>query len=178
MAGHSKWHNIKRKKAAVDAKKGKIFSKISRQIIVAAKEGGGDPDTNPSLRLAIDKAKEANMPKDNIERAIERGVEGVSGDSYKPQIYEGFGPNGEAFYIKALTDNKNRTVSEIRTIFDTFGGSLGDAGSTAYIFSPDPTNPSYKIDIESEDHSQKLKDLFEELEDHDDIQEVYINFDL
>jgi len=178
MAGHSKWHNIKRKKASEDAKKGKIFSKISRQIIVAAKEGGGDPDTNSSLRVAIDKAKEVNMPKENIERAIERGAKGIGGEDYKPQIYEGFGAGGEAFYIKALTDNKNRTVSEIRRIFDTHGGSLGGAGSTAYIFSPESFEPSYKIEIADNSQKQELKELFEELEGHDDVQEVYINFDL
>jgi YebC/PmpR family DNA-binding regulatory protein len=177
MAGHSKWANIKRKKAATDAKRGKIFSKLVRLITVAAKEGGGDVDANPSLRLAVDKAKAANMPKDNIQRAIDKGT-GKSGSvNYYEAIYEGYGPEGVAFYIKALTDNKNRTVAEVRNVFTRFGGSLGDAGSAAYIFN-DPENPSFDIPISNQTIAEKLMNLYDALEDLDDIQDIYTNMNI
>jgi len=175
MSGHSKWANIKRKKEVTDAKKSKIFSKMSRLISVAARKGG-DPDSNPQLRLAVEKAKEARMPKENIDKAIAKGSGQAGGESYSEAIYEGFGPNGEAFYITALTDNKNRTVSEIRNIFSRFGGSLGGAGSTAYIFNPDPSNPSYTVEINDKAYASKLEALLEELDDHEDVQDVYVNF--
>jgi len=175
MSGHSKWANIKRKKEVTDAKKSKIFSKMSRVISVAARNGA-DPDSNPSLRLAVEKAREARMPKENIDKAIQKGSgQGGAGVFYEA-VYEGFGPNGEAFYISALTDNKNRTVAEIRNIFSKFGGSLGGAGSTAYIFQPDPENPSYSIEIDDTSLAHKLTGLLEELDDHDDVQDVYVNF--
>ena len=148
MSGHSKWANIKRKKEVTDSKKSKIFSKMSRLISVAAKNGA-DVDSNPSLRLAVERAKEARMPKENIDRAIEKGSGQGGSVSFFETVYEGFGPNGEAFYIKALTDNVNRTVAEIRNIFSKHGGSLGGLGSTAYIFSPDPDNPSYTVEVDS-----------------------------
>lgn len=178
MSGHSKWANIKRQKGANDEKKGKIFSKMSRAITVAAKLGGGDPSGNPTLRLAIEKAKEARMPKDNIERAIAKGTGSGLGDSYTETVYEGFGPGGEAFYVTALTDNKNRTVAELRTIFSKAGGSLGGAGSTAYIFSPDPETPIFTVQVSDKEYAQKLLDLCELLDDHDDVQEVYTNFEV
>ncbi len=175
MSGHSKWANIKRKKEVTDSKKSKVFSKMSRLISVAARNGG-DPESNAQLRLAVEKAKEARMPKDNIDKAIAKGAGTGGADTYSEVVYEAYGPNGEAFYIEALTDNKNRTVAEIRNIFSKFGGSLGGAGSTAYIFSPDPENPNYTMEITEHSQASKLEALLEELDDHDDIQEVYFNF--
>ena len=176
MSGHSKWANIKRKKEVTDSKKSKIFSKMSKLISVAAKSGA-DPDSNPKLRLAVERAKEARMPKDNIDRAIAKGSGQGGGVSFSEVVYEGFGPNGEAFYIKGLTDNINRTVAEIRNIFSKHGGSLGGSGSTSYIFSPDPENPSYMVEVAPED-AKKLEGLLEDIDDHDDVQDVYVNFEL
>lgn len=178
MSGHSKWANIKRQKGANDAKKSKIFSKLTRAITVAAKQGGGDVDANPTLRVAVEKAREARMPKDNIDKAIAKGTGSGSSETFYEVIYEGYGPSGEAFYITALTDNKNRTVAEIRNIFSKFGGSLGGAGSTSYIFMPDPTNPTFSLDISDTSLANKLVKLLEELEDQDDVQDVYFNFNL
>jgi len=176
MSGHSKWANIKRKKEVTDAKKSRLFSKMSRLISVAAKSGA-DPDSNPTLRLAVERAKEARMPRENIERAIEKGSGQGGSVNFVEAVYEGFGPNGEAFYIKALTDNINRTVAEIRNIFSRHGGSLGAAGSTAYIFASDPDNPIYMVDVD-DISAKKLGDLLDELDDHDDIQDIYVNFEL
>lgn len=176
MSGHSKWANIKRKKEVTDSKKSKIFSKMSKLISVAAKNGA-DPDSNPSLRLAVERAKEARMPKENIDRALDKGSGQGGSVSFFETVYEGFGPNGEAFYIRALTDNINRTVAEIRNIFSKHGGSLGGLGSTAYIFSPDPDNPSYMVEVD-DSSAKKLEELLEELDDHDDIQDVFVNFEL
>ena len=177
MAKHSKWDNIKRVKEVKDAKRSKIFSKISRLIMVAAKQGGGDPDSNPNLRLAVEKAREARMPNENIDKAIRKGTgEGSEGSNFSEAVYEGFGPNGEAFYIRALTDNRNRTVSEVRNVFNKFAGSLGGAGSTSYIFLPDPTKPSYTVELSDLRYADKLTNLIDELEENDDIQEVYFNF--
>jgi YebC/PmpR family DNA-binding regulatory protein len=135
MAGHSKWSKIKRQKAVVDAAKGKVFTKIIREITIAAREGGGDPTTNARLSLAIDNAKASNMPKDNIERAIKKGIgEQGSASSYAEIIYEGYGPGGVAYLVEASTDNVNRTVGEIRHIFSKQGGNLGTSGSVAYLF--------------------------------------------
>jgi YebC/PmpR family DNA-binding regulatory protein len=135
MAGHSKWAGIKHKKAIVDARRGKLFTKLARAITVAAKEGGGDPEGNPSLSLAIQKAKDASMPKDNIERAIAKGTgEGTDADALETVVYEGYGPGGVAIMIEALTDNRNRTGSEVRHIFGKHGGNLGEPGSVAYLF--------------------------------------------
>ena len=135
MAGHSKWAGIKHKKAIVDAKRGKLFTKLARAITVAAKEGGGDPEGNPSLSLAVQKAKDASMPKDNIERAIAKGTgEGADADALEAVLYEGYGPGGVAVLVEALTDNRNRTGSEIRHIFSKHGGNLGEPGSVAYLF--------------------------------------------
>jgi YebC/PmpR family DNA-binding regulatory protein len=135
MAGHSKWAGIKHKKAIVDAKRGKLFTKLARAITVAAKEGGGDPEGNPALSLAIQKAKDASMPKDNIERAIAKGTgEGADADALEAVMYEGYGPGGVAILVEALTDNRNRTGSEIRHAFNKHGGNLGEPGSVAYLF--------------------------------------------
>ena len=134
MAGHSKWANIKHRKAAVDAKRGKIFTKLIRELTVAAKEGGGDPEANPRLRTAVATAKGANMPNDTIERAIKRGTGDIEGVVYNEIFYEGYGPGGSAVYVKTLTDNKNRTVSDIRRIFTKHGGGLGENGCVAWMF--------------------------------------------
>ena len=134
MSGHSKWASIKHKKGALDAKRGKLFSKISREIIVAAKTGGGDPDTNNRLRLAISKAREANMPADNIERAIKRGSGGLEGINYEETAFEGYGPGGVAILVQCLTDNKNRTSAEIRNILSKKDASLAGAGSVSWLF--------------------------------------------
>jgi YebC/PmpR family DNA-binding regulatory protein len=135
MAGHSKWAGIKHKKAIVDARRGKLFTKLARAITVAAKEGGGDVDGNPSLALAVQKAKDASMPKDNIERAIAKGTgEGADADALETVVYEGYGPGGVAVLVEAMTDNRNRTGSEIRHTFAKHGGSLGEPGSVAYLF--------------------------------------------
>lgn len=179
MSGHYKWAQIKRDKAVNDSKRSKVFSKISKAISAAAKQGGGDPDSNPTLRLALEKAREARMPKDNIDRAIAKGTGGGSdSNDFVDVIYEGYGPSGEAFYIKGLTDNRNRTVAEIRGIFSRYGGSLGGAGSTAYIFAADPENPAFTIEVNDMALAEKLTKMLEELEDHDDVQDVYVNFDL
>ena len=134
MSGHSKWAGIKHRKAAQDAKRGKLFTKLIREITVAAREGGGNPDTNPRLRTAIERARDANMPQDNIEKAIKRGTGELPGVSYETCIFEGYGPGGVAIMAEALTDNKNRTSAEIRNIFSKKGGNLAGSGSVAWIF--------------------------------------------
>lgn len=134
MAGHSKWANIKFRKGAQDARRGKIFTKLIREITIAARAGGSDLTSNPRLRLAVDKAKAQSMPKDNIERAIKRGSGELDGDNYDEVRYEGYGPNGVAVMVDCLTDNRNRTVAEVRHAFTKFGGNLGADGSVAYLF--------------------------------------------
>ena len=239
MSGHSKWATIKHKKAATDSKRGKLFTKLIKMLTVAAKNGGGNPDTNPSLRLAIDKAKEANMPQDNIDRAIKKGTGELPGVTYESISYEGYGPGGVAFYVDVLTDNKNRVASEVRNIFSKSGGNLAVAGAVSRLFekkglfivnkkdasedqlmaiildagAEDMSDegetfeiqcqpPDYekvkkaleaaKIKIESSevtllpkntvkvtgDQAKKVLSLVEELEDNDDVQNVYANFDI
>jgi YebC/PmpR family DNA-binding regulatory protein len=134
MAGHSKWANIQHRKGAQDKKRGKLFTKLIREITVAARMGGGDPDSNPRLRLAIDKARAQSMPKDNIERAIKRGSGETDGDDFQEIRYEGYGPGGTAVMVDCLTDNRNRTVAEVRHAFTKFGGNLGADGSVNYLF--------------------------------------------
>ena len=134
MSGHSKWSTIKRKKGAADAKRGKIFTQLIREISMAAKLGGGDPDANPRLRLAIDRARGQNMPKDNVERAIKRGTGELEGETYEEIRYEGYGPGGAALIVETLTDNRNRTVGEVRHVFAKYGGNLGSSGCVAYLF--------------------------------------------
>ena len=134
MAGHSKWANIKHKKAAQDAKRGKVFTKLIREITVAAKMGGGDPADNPRLRAAVDKALSANMTKDTIQRAIDRGAGGGDNDNVEELTYEGYGPGGVAVLVEVMTDNKNRTVAEVRHAFSKCGGNLGTDGSVSYLF--------------------------------------------
>lgn len=134
MSGHSKWANIKHRKAAVDAKRGKVFTKLIRELTVAAKHGGGEAESNPRLRTAIAAAKNQNMPNDTIDRAIKRGTGEIGGDDFVEISYEGYGPGGSAVLVQALTDNRNRTVSDIRRIFTKHGGSLGENGCVAWMF--------------------------------------------
>jgi YebC/PmpR family DNA-binding regulatory protein len=134
MSGHSKWSTIKRKKEKEDSKRAKVFNKVIRELTTAAREGGGDPDANPRLRTALDNAKSANMPQDNIERAIKKGTGELPGASYDSAIYEGYGPGGVAIYVEVLTDNKNRSVAEIRHIFSKNDGHLGENGCVAWMF--------------------------------------------
>ncbi|HLU99863.1 MAG TPA: YebC/PmpR family DNA-binding transcriptional regulator [Acidobacteriota bacterium] len=239
MSGHSKWHSIRHKKAAVDAKRGKMFTRLIKEITVAARLGGGDPDANPRLRIAIQAAKDANMPQDNIKRAILKGTGELPGQSYEEQTYEGYGPGGVAVFIEALTDNKNRTVAEIRHIFTKHNGNLGEAGSVQWMFdkkgyiavprdaiseekllevsleagaedlrtegdtyaiytayedlesvrqaleaagipieSSELTMvPQNQVHIEGKT-AQQMLNLIEALEEHDDVQNVYANFDI
>lgn len=239
MSGHSKWSSIKHKKAAADSKRGKVFTKIIREIMVAARTSGGDPETNPRLRTAINTAKAANMPSDNIDRAIKKGTGELEGVTYEEVHYEGYGPNGVAVYVMCLTDNKNRTASEVRNIFSKKNGSMGGAGSVAWIFEKkglivvsqekvseeqlmevalqagaedlstsngkfeiitDPASfepvkqnlEKSKIQTESAeltyipknqvpltpDKARAVLQLVEALEDHDDVQNVYANFEI
>lgn len=239
MAGHSKWANIKHRKGRQDAARGKLWSKISRQIIVAAKAGGGDPDANLALRYAIDEAKSANMPKDTIEKAIKKGTGDIEGVSYEEIIYEGYGPGGTAFMVQCLTDNRNRTAPEMRNIFERFGGTLGATNCVAYMFQQKGTfvidtsaveedalmdialeagaddvtteGEFYEVTCEpanfgairnaladadiattsaeiamvadnllplDADTARKAVSLMETIEDHDDVQKVFTNFDI
>lgn len=177
MAGHSKWANIKHKKAAEDQKRGKQFSKIARGIRQAVREGGsGDPETNASLRIWLDKAKEVNLPKDNIKRAIDAGL--GKGDSGQMQevIYEGFGPQGVGMMVVCLTDNKNRTTAEVRYAFNKMEGSLGSPGSVKYMFSRDERgNYSCKmpIPVQDDDQRQKIQQLVDDLLELEDVESVY-----
>jgi len=240
MAGHSHWAGIKHKKAANDAKRGKVWSKLARTIIVAAKTGGGDPSANLSLRYAIDKAKAANMPKDTIAKAIKKGTGELGAINYEEVLYEGYGANGVAIMVEALTDNRNRTAPEIKKLFEKYGGSMGTSGCVNWIFSKKglitvkiddvdedtlmeialssgaddmentgqvyeitcepaayeglkntlaaqeiPTEvaeismvPQNHVSIDNENTAKKILNLMEEFDDHDDVQNVYANFDI
>jgi len=239
MSGHSKWHSIKHKKAAQDAKRGKLFTKIIRELSVAARMGGADPDVNPRLRKAISDAKGINMPADNIKKAIMKGTGQLEGVSYEEVVYEGYGPGGVAIYVEVMSDNKNRTVSELRYIFSKNGGNIGESGCVAWMFkrkgyivverskaSEDDLleiateagaedlredGSNYEIFTPPEDYEKvveslkgnsieiaasnlgyipqnyiklegkqalRLLRLMEELEDHDDVQHVWANFDI
>ncbi|GFZ27134.1 YebC/PmpR family DNA-binding transcriptional regulator [Lactobacillus corticis] len=175
MSGHSKWHNIQGRKNAQDAKRGKIFQKLSREIYMAAKSGGPDPSGNPALRLVMDKARAANMPKDNIQRAIKK-AEGNSEEHYDEITYEGYAPGGVAVLVEALTDNKNRTASAVRVAFTRNGGSLGATGSVAYMFD----RKGYIVIDRSTtdaDEDQMLLDVMDagadDLQTSDDAYEIY-----
>jgi YebC/PmpR family DNA-binding regulatory protein len=240
MAGHSHWAGIKHKKAALDAKRGKLWSKIARMIIVAARSGGGDPSANLTLRYAIDKAKAANMPKDTIEKAVKKGTGEIEGVSYEEVLYEGYGPSGVAVMVEALTDNRNRTGPEIKRVFEKSGGSLGTSGCVNWMFNKkglitvgtasvdedqlmelalgagaddmensgdvyeitcDPAAydelkrtleekeipidvaeismvPQTLVTIDDEHTARKVITLMEAIEDHDDVQNAYANFDI
>ena len=239
MSGHSKWHSIKHKKGALDAKRGKLFTKIIREMTIAARIGGGDPESNPRLRTAVDKAKASNMPADNIKRAIQKGTGELEGSTYEDFTMEGYGPGGVAVLVEGTTDNRNRTVSEIRHTFTKNGGNLGAAGSVSYMFKQrgfitvpkdkaseetvmelaleagaddvlggdeswevytapnayEPVRSAFQkagltpasaeigkyadntISLEGAKAQQMLK-LLEALEDHDDVQNVWANFDI
>ena len=155
MAGHSKWANIKHRKGAVDAKRGKIFTKLIKEITVAARLGGGDPAANPRLRSAIAAAKSVNMPKDNVERGIKKGTGELEGVNYEEILYEGYGPGGVAVLVECMTDNRNRTVAEIRSFFSKSGGNMGEAGCVAWMFDKKGSILVDKENIEEE----KLMDL-------------------
>jgi YebC/PmpR family DNA-binding regulatory protein len=224
MSGHSKWASIKHKKGAADAKRGKIFTKLIREITVAAREGGGNADANPRLRLAIQKAKDANMPADNIERGIKKGTGELEGVSFENVSFEGYAPGGVAVIVEGLTDNKNRTTSEVRSIFTKRGGNMAGAGSVAFQFDKkgvfmvkrqnatedellnialdagaedltfdedffqiicaphdfDKVSmvPKNEIKIEDKETASKILALVEDLEDNDDVQNVFTNFDI
>jgi YebC/PmpR family DNA-binding regulatory protein len=179
MSGHSKWSTIKRKKGAEDAKRGKLFTRLAREIMIAARESGGDPDTNPTLRTAVDKARAANMPKDNIERAIKKGTGELGGDNLEEITYEAYGPHGIPILIKCLTDNRNRTLADLRKIFNRQGGGLAEAGAVSWMFDT-------KGYIAIETAGQDPDELFllavdagaEDVEMSDDIVEIYTSADM
>lgn len=240
MSGHSKWSTIKRKKGAIDAKRGQIFTRLIKEITVAARAGGGDPDGNPRLRSAIAGAKAENMPKDNIDRAIKKGTGEIEGAVYEEIVYEGYGPSGVAVMVECLTDNRNRTVADVRYCFSKSGGNLGESGCVAFMFdkkglilvdkttisedklmdlaldagaedvveeesefqiltAPEDFNavreslennniqfleasismiPQNTIDVTDEKTAKRLVNMMETLEEHDDVQNVYANFDI
>ena len=174
MSGHSKWSTIKRKKGAEDAKRGKIFTRVAREITVAARNGGGDPGTNPALRLAIDKARSANMPKDNIERAIKRGTGELVGGQLEEICYEGYAPHGVALLVKCLTDNRNRTLSEVRRVFNRSGGNLAEAGAVMWMFETRGYLTVARDDLDPDDIFMTAVDAgADDVEVSDDFVEVY-----
>ena len=150
MAGHSKWANIKHKKSAEDAKRGRIFTRLVKEIIVAARMGGGDPDANPRLRTVIQTAKQNNLPKENLERAIKKGTGELEGVNYDEVTYEGYGPGGAAVYVESLTDKKNRTVADVRHLFSKYGGNLGENGCVSWMFDKKGWIPVKKADVEED----------------------------
>jgi YebC/PmpR family DNA-binding regulatory protein len=241
MSGHSKWAQTKHKKAVIDARRGKLFSKISKEISVSARIGGGNPDMNPRLRLAVEKAKEANMPSDNIKRAIMKGTGELPGATYEESVYEGYGPGGVAVMLEVLTDNKNRTISDLRHIMSKHGGNMGETGCVAWMFDKrgyilvgkkvieeemlmsvaldagaedmknEPEEENYEVITAPEDlkkvseaiekenitinlaeitmlpksyvkldtkDAEKMLRLMDALEEHDDVQNVFANFDI
>jgi len=158
MSGHNKWSSIKNKKGKEDAKRGKVFTKLSRAIIVAVREGGEDPEYNPSLKSAIEKAKAENMPNDNIERAIKKGSGDSEQGAYEEVLYEGYGPEGVALMVSCLTDNRNRTASEVRHAFDKFGGNLGQDGSVAFMFE---RKGVLTVSLEGKDEDEVMMDALD-----------------
>jgi len=183
MSGHSKWSTIKRKKEALDQKRGKVFTKLIKEITVAAKVAGGEVDTNPRLRLAVDNAKSANMPADNITRAIKKATGELEGVTFLELMYEGYGPSGVAFIVESLTDNKNRTVAEVRHTFTKYGNGLGETGSVAWMFDKKgvvtlPTqgkeeNEIFELILEAgADDLQTEEDFFEVTTDVDSFETV------
>jgi len=174
MSGHNKWSSIKHKKGATDAKRGKIFTRIVKEIILAAKSGGGDVDANPRLRTAVAAAKEANMPKDNIERAIKRGTGEIEGAAYEEITYEGYGHNGVGIVVDVMTDNKNRTVAEIRHAFSKYGGNMAESGSVAWNFDQKGfmNVPAVGLD-EDEFMMQALEAGAEDVEKNDEFFDIY-----
>lgn len=176
MAGHSKWSNIKERKGAQDKKRGKLFQKLVKEIYQAAKDGGPDPDTNPALRLAIDKAKSNNMPNDNIDRAVKRATDPSESANYEEVVYEGYGPNGVAILIETLTDNTNRTATNVRVAFDRNGGNLGENGSVSYMFDRKGYIVIEREGLDIDEDTMFMSALeagAENLESSDEIFEIY-----
>lgn len=169
MAGHSKWANIKHKKSAEDAKRGRIFTRLVKEIIVAARMGGGDPDANPRLRTVIQTAKQNNLPKENLERAIKKGTGELEGVNYDEVTYEGYGPGGAAVYVESLTDKKNRTVADVRHLFSKYGGNLGENGCVSWMFDKKGWIPVKKADVEEDVLMETAIDAgAEDIRDEDD----------
>jgi YebC/PmpR family DNA-binding regulatory protein len=181
MAGHSKWSQIKHKKALTDAKKSRVFSKLSAMITIAAREKGGDPSANPKLRMVIEKARAMNLPQENIGRAIKRGTGELPGAAIEEALYEGYGPAGVAVLVETLTDNKNRTLGELRQIFSEHQGKLGEAGSAQWMFERVLQENAIEyvakspVEIQDPDTVKKLQTLFEVLDEHPDVKEIYSN---
>ena len=174
MSGHSKWSTIKRKKGAADAKRGAVFTRISKDITLAARDGGGDPDMNPSLRLAVKKAKSSNMPSANIDRAIKKGTGDLPGVSYDDFIYEGYGPKGVAILIEVLTDNKNRTFPEIKSIMSKNGGNIGELGCVSWMFEK---KGIITIDSKLIDEEKVLEMDVEDISQDDETYEIITSLD-
>lgn len=176
MSGHSHWAGIKHKKAIVDAKRGKVFGKLAKIISIAAREKGADLGMNPRLRIAIETAQKANMPKENIARAIKRGTGELEGTKLEEITLEIYGPEGVAVLVTAITDNKNRTLSEIKKILSEHNAKLGEEGSVRWAFERQSNEwvPKFPMDI-NEEQRRKLEKLFEALDEHDDVQEIYSN---
>jgi YebC/PmpR family DNA-binding regulatory protein len=179
MSGHSHWAGIKHRKGIADAKKGKIFGKMAKVIEIAAHKGK-DPNMNPALRLAVEKAREVNMPNDNIERAIKKGAGESRTGQLEEVIYEAYGPGGAALIIEAITDNKNRAVSEIKHILNSFNGTMSGTGSVTYMFERKGAEwiPKYPLEITDPVTKERLIKLFEALDDNDDVSEIYSNINL
>ena len=178
MSGHSKWSTIKRQKGKTDAERGKIFTKIGRELAVAVKQGGSDPNSNSRLRDAVAKAKAANMPNDNIARSIKKASGELGSINYEEYVYEGYGAGGVAVIAETLTDNKNRTAGEVRCIFDKNGGSLGTTGCVSYVFEGKGADrkPIMQVSLEGDNLARFWK-LIDALEDNDDVQNVYHNLE-
>jgi len=177
MSGHSKWANIKRKKEVMDAKRGKIFTRLVQDIMVAARTGG-DINANPTLRTIVEKAKGLNMPKERIDRAVAKGSGKLEGTQFVETVYEGYGAGGVAIIVKGLTDNRNRTASEVRYIFTKNGGALGEAGSVSYIFpGGDHDHPTFRVPLNADDQT-KLDNLIDELSELNDVTDTFHNAEL
>lgn len=176
MSGHSKWSQIKRAKGAADAARGKLFTKIGKEIVVAVKAGGSDPNGNAKLREIIAKAKAANMPNDNIQRSIKKASDPSGGANYERLVYEGYGPAGVAVIVETLTDNKNRTAGEVRSAFEKHGGSLGVSGSVAFAFDKADGEwvPAFTVPV-PEDKEKAFEKMLDLLDECDDVQDVWHN---
>lgn len=177
MSGHSKWSKVKHQKSVTDLRKGKVFSQLARQISLAVAEGkSGDQNENPRLRMVLEKAREANLPKENVQRAIVRGLGKGSGGMLSEVVIEGYGPGGVAFLVKALTDNPNRTKSEIKSLFSRYGGNTGEPGSVTHIFSSDSGRATYTVPV-SDDRAHAVSQLIELITEHEDVEAVSHNAD-
>jgi YebC/PmpR family DNA-binding regulatory protein len=182
MSGHSKWSKIKRKKAVNDSQRAGVFQKYSREIMVATKLGGSDSAANSRLRTAIEKAKEAGLPNDNIKRAIEKGAGGGDGKNYEELVYEGYAAGGVAVIVEVMTDNRNRSAGDIRSYFTKYGGNLSGTGSVSWMFEKKDGEfvcmPQYTIAVTDENTASQIIKLIDKLEEHDDVQNVYDNSDI